>query len=137
MELGKLGIMKTKIVLLAAAIAACSAWPASADGDPAKGAKVFKKCKACHTVDGVNKVGPHLDGVIGRPVASVEDYKYSKSMEEFGADGKVWDVETLTVYLHKPKALVDKTKMAFAGLKKDQDIEDLLAYLADPSAADQ
>jgi cytochrome c len=134
---GKFWTMKTRIVLLAAAIAACSSWPASADGDPVKGAKVFRKCRACHAVEEVNKVGPHLSGIMGRPVASLQDYRYSDAMVEFGADGNVWDVETLTLYLHKPKALVDRTKMAFAGLKNDEDIENLLAYLADPSAADQ
>ncbi|MDF2370151.1 MAG: cytochrome c family protein [Rhizobiaceae bacterium] len=113
------------------------ATPAFADGDAAKGAKVFKKCKACHTAsDETNKVGPHLVSIIDRPVATVDGFKYSKAMTEFGADGKTWDVETLTIYLKKPKALVKKTSMSFAGLKKDDDIENLIAYLQDPSAAE-
>tara|TARA_R110000751_G_scaffold234229_9_gene335849 strand:+ start:154456 stop:154857 length:402 start_codon:yes stop_codon:yes gene_type:complete len=110
------------------------ATPAFADGDAVKGAKVFKKCKACHTAsDEKNKVGPHLVSIIDRPVATVDGFKYSKAMTEFGADGKVWDVETLSIYLKKPKALVKKTSMSFSGLKKDKDIENLLAYLQDPS----
>ncbi len=106
---------------------------AFADGDPDKGKRVFVKCKACHNLDEAkNKIGPHLVGIIGRPVASVEDYKYSTgegSMTAFGEDGKVWDEETLTSYLHKPKDLVKKTKMAFPGLNKDDQIADLIAYL--------
>lgn len=110
--------------------------PALAEGDPAKGAKVFRKCKACHVVDEEkNRVGPHLVGIIDRPVATVDGFKYSKAMVEFGADGQVWDVETLTVYLKKPKDLIKKTSMAFAGLKKDKDIENVIAYLQDPSSA--
>jgi len=113
------------------------ATPAFADGDAVKGAKVFKKCKACHTAsEEQNKVGPHLVSIIDRPVATVDGFKYSKAMTEFGADGKIWDVETLSIYLKKPKALVKKTSMSFAGLKKDDDIENLIAYLQDPAAAE-
>ena len=111
------------------------ATPAFADGDVVKGEKVFRKCKACHTAsEEKNSVGPHLVSIIDRPVASVDGFKYSSAMKEFGADGKVWDVETLSIYLKKPKALVKKTSMSFSGLKKDKDIENLLAYIQDPSA---
>lgn len=104
---------------------------ASAEGDPAKGEKVFKKCAACHAVgEGAkNKVGPELNGIVDRPFGAIEDYKYSKSLLEVG-DGKVWDVETLDVYLTKPKDLIPKGKMAFAGLKKEADRENVIAYLA-------
>lgn len=124
-------------VFTAAAVGlAVLATPALADGDAKKGAKVFRKCKACHVADEEkNKVGPHLVGIIDRPVATVDGFKYSAAMVEFGADGKVWDIETLTVYLKKPKDLVKKTSMAFAGIKKDSDMENLIAYLQDPSAA--
>ncbi|MDA4847386.1 c-type cytochrome [Hoeflea poritis] len=111
--------------------------PALAEGDAKKGAKVFRKCKACHVVDEEkNKVGPHLVAIIDRPVASVDGFKYSKAMVEFGSDGKVWDVETLTLYLKKPKDLVKGTNMAFAGVRKDADMENLITYLQDPSAAE-
>lgn len=111
--------------------------PALAEGDAKKGAKVFRKCKACHVVDEEkNKVGPHLVAIIDRPVATVEGFKYSKAMVEFGSDGKVWDVETLTLYLKKPKGLVKGTNMAFAGVRKDADMENLIAYLQDPAAAE-
>ncbi|MHA7774330.1 c-type cytochrome [Roseibium sp. M-1] len=103
---------------------------ASADGDIAKGEKVFKKCAACHAVgpDAKNKVGPELNGIVGRSWGAVEDFKYSANLVEL-SDGKVWDVETLDVYLTKPKDLIPKTKMAFAGLKKENDRADVIAYL--------
>jgi cytochrome c len=106
------------------------AGPAFADGDAAKGEKVFMKCKACHDVEkGVNKVGPTLKGIVGRKAASVADYKYSEGMTAKGAEGVVWDEATLTTYLPDPKAFVPKTKMAFAGLKKPEEVADVIAYL--------
>ncbi len=129
--------MQFRVLAAATALLSVMAMPAFAEGDPVKGAKVFKKCKACHVVEEEkNRVGPHLVGIIDRPVASVDGFKYSKAMIEFGADGKVWDVETLTIYLKKPKDLIKKTSMAFAGLKKDADIENVVVYLQDPSAAE-
>lgn len=128
--------MQVRAFAAAAVVLSVLASPALAEGDPVKGAKVFRKCKACHVVDEEkNRVGPHLVGIIDRPVASVDGFKYSKAMVEFGADGQVWDIDTLTVYLKKPKDLIKKTSMAFVGLKKDKDIENIIAYLQDPSAA--
>ena len=107
-----------------------AAGPAQADGDVAKGEQVFKKCMACHTVnDKTNKVGPHLVGIVGRPVASVEGYKYSDDMKAYAATNAVWDDAALNAYLEKPKAIVAKTKMAFAGLNKEDEREDLIAFL--------
>ncbi|MDO8354707.1 MAG: cytochrome c family protein [Aestuariivirga sp.] len=114
----------------ALAVFLLAAGPAQADGDVAKGEQVFKKCMACHTVsDKTNKVGPHLVGVVGRPVASVEGYKYSDDMKAYGATGAVWDEAALQAYLEKPKAVVAKTKMAFAGLNKVDERADLIAFL--------
>ena len=108
---------------------------ASAEGDVAKGEKVFKKCAACHEVgaDAKNKVGPELNGILGRAVASVEGFKYSPAMTEFGA-GKVWDEATLSGYLADPKNFVPKNKMAFVGLKKEDELKDVIAYLAQYNA---
>ena len=91
------------------------------------GEKVFKKCKACHVVDKEkNKTGPHLVGIIGRPAASVESYKkYSKALKE---SGFVWDVATLDGYLENPKKFLKGGKMAFAGLKKQKDRDNIIAY---------
>lgn len=103
-------------------------------GDAAKGAVVFKKCQSCHTAtEAKNRVGPSLLGVVDRPVATVEKFKYSKAMKDFGA-GKTWDEATLTTYLAAPAAMVKGTTMAFAGLKKPEDIADVIAYLKAPPA---
>ncbi|WP_426227152.1 c-type cytochrome [Pararhizobium sp. DWP3-4] len=103
---------------------------AHAAGDAAAGAQVFRKCGACHTAtEPMNRVGPSLQGVIGRPVATFAGYTYSSAMTAFGEDGKVWDEERLSEYLMAPKAMVPSTKMSFPGLKKPQDIADVLAYL--------
>ncbi len=105
---------------------------AYAEGDASKGKKVFNKCKACHAIgDGAkNKTGPMLTGIIGATAGQNPDFKYSKAMIAKGEEGLVWDEANLTAYLTKPKELVPGTKMAFAGLKKDKDIENILAYLA-------
>lgn len=124
----KITLASTVILLLATASAA------QADGDATAGKAVFKKCVACHTIDPANRVGPSLGGVVGRPVASVEGFKYSKAMQEFGKD-KVWDEAALSEFLAAPRATVKGTSMVFVGLKKPQDIDDLLAYLKDPAAA--
>lgn len=126
--------MSKKLVFgISLIVAVLAAGPSLADGDAKKGKRVFVKCKACHVLDKEkNKVGPHLVGIIGRSAAAVEGYKYSKgadSMTEFGANGGVWDEATLTEYLRKPKAMIKKTKMAFPGIKKDEQITDLIAYI--------
>ena len=97
----------------------------------AAGEKVFKKCKSCHVVgEGAkNKVGPQLNELFGRVPGSIEDYKYSKAMAAYGEDGKVWDEELLTAYLAAPKKVVKRTKMTFGGLKKEDDIANIIEYL--------
>lgn len=104
---------------------------AFAEGDPAKGKKEFKKCKACHdvSVDKKNKVGPHLVGIVGRAAGIIEDYKYSKAMIAKAEEGLVWDEETLALYLTKPKKFIKGTKMSFAGIKKEEKLSNLIAYL--------
>lgn len=120
----------TRHTFAALAVMMAIATPAFADGDAAKGEKVYMKCKACHDNEkGVNKVGPTLKGIVGRKAASVADYKYSEAMMAKGAEGVVWDEATLAVYLPDPKAFVPKTKMAFAGVKKPEEVADLIAYL--------
>lgn len=104
---------------------------AMAAGDVAEGAKVFKKCAACHKVEaGKNGVGPSLHGVVGAKVAHVGDYKYSEGMKTYAATGAVWDETTLDHYLTNPKAHVKGTKMSFAGLSKPEDRANVIAYLA-------
>jgi len=98
--------------------------------DAAAGEKVFTKCKVCHVADqDTNKIGPSLHGVIGRTAGTHPDFKYSEAMIAAGASGVKWDEPTLTTYLHDPKAMVKGTKMAFPGLKKDEDVANVIAYL--------
>ncbi|MER9119058.1 cytochrome c family protein [Mesorhizobium sp. M0954] len=98
--------------------------------DVAAGEKVFAKCKVCHVADkDQNKVGPSLNGVIGRTAGTHPGFSYSKAMTEAGKSGVKWDEATLTTYLRDPRAMVKGTKMAFVGLKKDEDIANVIAYL--------
>ncbi len=99
-----------------------------ASADESKGEKVFKKCGACHTTEegGANKIGPNLHGILGKAKASVDGFSYSDALVELGGD---WGFEELNAFLTKPKDYVKGTKMSFAGLKKDTDRADLIAYL--------
>ena len=84
-----------------------------------------------------NKVGPELNGVVGRPWGAIEGFKYSEGKDDTLkalGDGKVWDVTTLGAYLTNPKDVIPKGKMAFAGLKKPEDIANVIAYLAQYAA---
>jgi cytochrome c len=98
-----------------------------ATADAAKGEKVFAKCKACHKIDGANATGPHLNGVVGRAVASIGDFAYSDGMKAHGGD---WTPEALETFLTNPKGVVAGTKMSFAGLPKVEDRANIIAYLA-------
>lgn len=125
-----------KIILSALGVTAMLASaPAFAAGDTANGMRVFKKCKACHNLQkNKHKVGPTLMGLIGRKAGTAKDakgklYKYSKAMKAAGADGIVWNAETLEKFLTKPKNFVPKTKMTFPGLKKATDRTDIIAYI--------
>lgn len=122
--------MKARVFAAAFALAAAAmliggtAW---ADGNPAKGKRVFNKCKACHSLkEGKNKIGPSLAGILGRKAGSVDGFKYSKAMK---GSGIVWTEETLEDYLKNPKKYVPGTKMLFPGLKKEADRENVIAYL--------
>ena len=99
-----------------------------ADGDVAKGEKVSKKCKACHVFDegGKNKLGPALWGVVGRDIASHDGFNYSGALNELDGD---WNYDKLDQFLAAPKKYVPGTKMVFAGVKKEQDRADLIAYM--------
>ncbi len=103
-----------------------------ASADPAAGQKGARKCIACHNVAAGkgNKIGPNLWNIVDRPVASVEGYKYSPAMIDFGGD---WTYARLYEYLKNPKGTIKGTKMAFPGVKKDQDLVNLLAWLGEQS----
>jgi cytochrome c len=118
--------MKNYVFVSAAVAGLLFAAPAQA-GDAAAGENVFKKCKACHYVDREkNKSGPYLVNIVGRAAGAVKGFKYSKVMAR---SGLVWDEATLTGFLAKPKKYLKGTKMSFAGLKKESDIANVIAYL--------
>jgi len=97
-------------------------------GNIAHGEKVFKKCSACHSIEagGGNKIGPALYNVVGRKIAAVEDYKYSKALVEYK---KNWSFEELNGFLIKPQKWIKGTKMAYAGLRKEKDRASVILYL--------
>ena len=129
--------MKFKAAIICATYLVLSALPASAAGDAEKGKKVFNKCKACHMVgdNAKMRVGPPLNDIIGAKAGVQEGYKYSKAMVEAGEGGMVWDMETLSAYLLKPRDVVPKGKMAFPGLKKEEDRINVIEYLKQYSSA--
>ena len=96
--------------------------------DAKAGEAVFARCKICHTVQagGPNTVGPNLHGVFGRKAGSAEGFSYSAAMKDSGI---VWDDETMTKYLRDPRGAIPGNKMAFPGLKNDEEMANLLAYL--------
>ena len=119
--------MRITTILLACAAFAVSHGSAFAQ-DAAAGEKVFAKCKICHQLgEGAkNLVGPELNGVVGRKAGSVEAYSYSPANK---GSGIVWDEANLKEYLKNPKAKVPGTKMIFAGLPNEKDVDDVIAYL--------
>jgi cytochrome c len=124
--------MRRLTVGILAGALALSGTAALAQGDPESGEKVFNKCKVCHVADEEkNKVGPTLLGVFGRPAGSVEGFNYSDAMKESGI---TWDEATLAAYVADPKGYIPGNKMAFPGLRKEEDIADLIAYLKEVTA---
>jgi len=97
-------------------------------GDVNHGAKVFRKCAACHSVNqgGKNKIGPKLWGVMFRPVGSITDYKYSKALTSYG---KKWTWKEINGFLIKPAKWIKGNKMGFAGLKSEKDRASVMLYL--------
>ena len=100
----------------------------SAAGDPVKGKRVFNRCRACHnlTATARTRIGPNLDNLFGRKSGAAEGFKYSKALQEADFD---WTEEALDSWLSQPRKFLPGNKMAFAGLRKEQDRKDLMAYL--------
>jgi cytochrome c len=101
------------------------------EGKAQDGEEVFKRCRACHEVgpDAKNKLGPSLNGIIGRKAGSIEGFTYSPANKKAGEEGWVWTDEKLLTYLENPRAAMPGNRMAFVGLPDEQDRLDILAYL--------
>lgn len=117
-----------KIMMSVAALAVSTTIAVAQDGNAEAGEDVFKKCRACHDVgpDAKNKVGPMLNGLIGRKSGTIEGFAYSEANK---GSNVTWSEETFLKYIEDPRAFMPGNKMAFVGLKDEQDRKDVLAYL--------
>lgn len=115
------------VVMSVAVVTLASGSVLAQEGDPAAGQRVFNKCRACHVVDAdTNRVGPYLHGVFGRPAGTAEGFNYSPALKDSGI---VWDEGTIGEYVADPRNYIPGNRMAFPGLRSEQEITDLLAYL--------
>jgi len=121
------GMPRPMVILILPVLLFLAPQPGDA-ADIAAGQAEFNKCKICHTLDsgGRNTVGPNLHGVFGRKAGTSDKFAYSEAMKNSGI---VWDDQTLAKYLRSPREVVPGGKMAFPGIKDDEQIANLLAYL--------
>ncbi|EAR52367.1 diheme cytochrome c SoxD [Oceanicola granulosus HTCC2516] len=121
------------LAMLPGALAAQDAPSAAPDPElVAEGEDVFRRCRSCHMVgeDAQSRVGPMLNGIFGQPAAvHQDDFRYSDAMIEAGEEGLVWTHETLAAYLESPRDYVPGTRMAFAGLRTEEERVAVVAYL--------
>lgn len=117
-----------RVFVVLALVLAMTAWPAHAAGDAEAGRRGFAKCASCHQVGPSARAGfgPQLNGIIGRQAGTSEDYKYSAAMKNSGI---VWTEERLAAFLKSPDDVVPGNKMRFFGIRSEQQVADLLAYL--------
>ena len=106
---------------------------ALADGHAAEGERLFGslRCASCHEIgpEGRNKVGPHLNEIIGRAAGAVEGFRYSRALVGRAEEGLVWDEENMRAFLLNPSAFLPKTRMAYRGVRNEEDIDHLLEFL--------
>ncbi|CAN7758037.1 c-type cytochrome [Rhizobium sp. LjRoot258] len=118
---GKIGAFIT-VVMFAGLVAS-----ASFAQDAEHGKSIFKACAVCHAIDHANRVGPGLEGIVGRKAGTTADFRYSNAMK---ISGIVWDAMSLDAFLESPQKAVPGTRMPYAGLKDPTDRADLVGYLA-------
>ncbi|WP_291842240.1 cytochrome c family protein [Maricaulis sp.] len=108
---------------------------AYAGADLTNGARQFRRCQSCHTLNagGRHTVGPNLHGLIGGAAASADRFAYSSQLSEAGL---VWDLETLDAWIANPRALVPGNRMSFVGLRDAEDRRDVIAYIAVETAGE-
>jgi cytochrome c2 len=126
---------RLRIAAMAALVAlATPALAQDLEPDPvlALGERLYRECRDCHQIGpgARSRVGPHLNGVIGRQAGALEDFRYSPGMRASGASGLVWTEQNLDRYLRNPRVVVPRTSMAFAGLRSEEERAALIAYLA-------
>jgi cytochrome c len=126
-----------RVWMMAAAALAMAPLSGAMAQDADAGMRVFNQCRACHTINqgGRNGVGPNLYGVWGRAAGSIEAFRYSAPMRAKAGEGLTWTPENLRAYLTDPKAVVPAGSMSFAGIRNEQQLNDLLAYLQRASTA--
>lgn len=118
------------------ATVALSAQGASAQGASTSGKHIFEdRCASCHSIGGEMKNAPDLANVIGRPAATLKGFKYSDAMLEAKQAGVVWNIETLSKFITKPRSVVNGSNMAFTGLRDPADVAAVIAYLATVSSS--
>lgn len=97
-----------------------------------EGARLYRRCASCHEIgpDARNKVGPHLNEILGRPAASIDGFRFSRALTAMADEGLIWEADTLDAFLLRPSDFVLGTRMSFSGVEKDSDRENLILYLA-------
>lgn len=120
------------LALIVAGVAGMGVAHAQGAGDPAAGKRVFARCLACHKVGpgAANGVGPELNGIIGEQAGTREGYEFSDAMKAAGAAGLTWTPDQLAEFIHSPQTKVPGTKMTFPGVPNENDVNNLIAYLA-------
>lgn len=105
--------------------------PALSEGDASRGEASYRPCAACHMIGegAINRVGPHLDGLMGRPVGGLSDYRYSDTLVNAGANGVTWTEDNLDRFLADPQGYYRGTRMVFRGITDAQTRADLVAYI--------
>lgn len=113
-------------------VAGCTAVLAEDLGDVQRGGEVFRRCTACHRIgpDAENRLGPHLNNILGRQAGGLDSFKYSKAMIEAGENGLVWTRETLDAFLANPAKFLPGGRMSFKGISDPEDRKAVIAYLA-------
>ncbi|MCC7281570.1 MAG: cytochrome c family protein [Acetobacteraceae bacterium] len=106
-------------------------------GDADAGKRIFAQCRACHVTDrgARSPVGPNLYGVFGRTAGTLEGFRFSEPMKKKGAEGLVWNNQTIRAYIANPRAVVPGGSMVFAGIRNEKQLNDLIAYLRKETGA--
>lgn len=123
--------MSHRLMLAAVAAVTLGVTHSASAQDAAAGQRVFNQCRACHVVEnnGRNGVGPNLHGVVNRRAGAVENFRYSANMRQLAEGGLTWNEANLRRYLTNPKDVVPQGSMSFPGLRNEQQLNDLIAYL--------